>query len=477
MPAAPPPDRLLRQRAALAEFALSTIGPVDLGETANEAVRALRDGIGAAQIGIVDRDQAPPPLPSCDSLALDACTALTLDDGRPSLVARADDQSDRLMLVIGDRPDAFDDDDCTFVGEVTAMLRGAHDCVRTHRSLVDSNARATAVLDTTIDAIITTDADRIIETVNLACERMFGYPAAELLGQDVSIILAEPFRTHYAEHLRTDPKTGGSGMAGRVREVAGRRRDGTSFPMEIAVSRVPLEDTIAYAGVIRDLSGRRRLEREVVEGIESDRQRLGHALHSQLGQELSGISMLAANLATSLDESAPAHAEAAREIATLVKGADRDARMIAHGLVQTTIPAGELQQAIGGMAARASRYFDLPIAVKASGDPSAISDDSATQGYRIAQEAITNAALHAHAQSVTVGLDWTPDGLVLSVTDDGDGFPEDEATEGALPTWGFGLRAMAYRAHAVGCVLDLSATAQGGTRVSCIIPLADPADS
>ena len=506
MPTAAAFERRLRQRSALAEFALRAMGAVDTVSVAEAAADAAADGLGAPHAAVFERKSygldllasagwptaagGPAEPPTTALAALDATAPVAFagaGETAHGLAARADRPTDRLLVAAGPDPVAPDADDAAFFADVAAVLRGAFARVATERALRESEARARtseahahAVLDTTVDGILTIDDRGRVQSFNPAAERIFGYRAAEVVGQNVSVLMPEPYRGHHDGYVRAYLETGRRRIIGIGREVVGRRRDGSTFPMDLAVSEVVVPGLRLFTGIVRDITARRALERQVVDATEAERRRLGHELHDELGQELSGIGLLTRDLARRL-EGRPELAATAAEIADLLAAADRKARTVARGLVQVDVGAEGLGAALRAMAGHAGRLFGLDVAFETAGEPVALPPATATHLYRVAQEAVTNAARHADAASVTVGLAWTPDEVRLTVVDDGVGIPEaiDGPTlSGAVrggtttPPRGLGLQAMAYRARLIGGALDLSPADGGGTAVACAVPLA-----
>ncbi|GLH67007.1 hypothetical protein GETHED_13710 [Geothrix edaphica] len=129
------------------------------------------------------------------------------------------------------------------------------------RSLRDSAALVQAVLNTVVDGIITVQArGAIIETVNPATERMFGYAAAELIGQPFRSLIPELDRDEAAgslEYFRASEEARASGLG---REVLGLRKNGQRFPLEIAVSEMWLGGQRYFTGILRDISARKQAE-------------------------------------------------------------------------------------------------------------------------------------------------------------------------------------------------------------------------
>jgi PAS domain S-box-containing protein len=130
------------------------------------------------------------------------------------------------------------------------------------QALRERESRIRAILDTTVDAIITIDAQGIIESFNLAAERIFGYAAAEVLGQEVSLLMPSPYHEEHHGYLARYLRTGEKRIIGIGREVVGRRKDGTTFPMDLAVSEVRLGDRCLFTGIVRDITERKRAEED-----------------------------------------------------------------------------------------------------------------------------------------------------------------------------------------------------------------------
>ena len=124
----------------------------------------------------------------------------------------------------------------------------------------DSSSRIQSILDTVADGIITIDERGIVQTLNLAAERMFGYAAAEVIGCNVKILMPEPYHSEHDGYLEHYRATGEARAIGIVREVVGRRKDGGTFPMEIEVSEMWLGGERHYTGVVRDNTARKQAE-------------------------------------------------------------------------------------------------------------------------------------------------------------------------------------------------------------------------
>jgi len=131
---------------------------------------------------------------------------------------------------------------------------------RSENDLAILNQRLRALLDTAADGIITIDERGSIRTVNSAAERIFGYAAAEIAGRNVGVLMPEPYKREHDSYLGNYLRTGERRIIGIGREVEGRRKDGTTFPVDLAVSETRLGDYRAFTGIVRDITERKRTE-------------------------------------------------------------------------------------------------------------------------------------------------------------------------------------------------------------------------
>jgi PAS domain S-box-containing protein len=131
----------------------------------------------------------------------------------------------------------------------------------TQAALVDQKTRLRGILDSATDGIVTIDHHGIIQSVNPATERLFGYTAAELIGQNVKILMPVPYQDEHEIYLQNYQNTGRRKIIGIGREAMAKRKDGSMFHVDLAVSEVP--QLKLYTGIIRDITQRKNLEGEV----------------------------------------------------------------------------------------------------------------------------------------------------------------------------------------------------------------------
>jgi len=133
---------------------------------------------------------------------------------------------------------------------------------RVHEALEDSEARHRAVADTMVDALVTIDEKGIVESINPAGERMFGYSYEDIVGKNVKVLMPSPYRDEHDEYLEKYKQTGLKKIIGIGREVVARRKDGTTFPADLAVAEMALQGRRFFSGTIRDITDRKKVEEE-----------------------------------------------------------------------------------------------------------------------------------------------------------------------------------------------------------------------
>jgi sigma-B regulation protein RsbU (phosphoserine phosphatase) len=159
------------------------------------------------------------------------------------------------------------------------VQRDISDRKRAERALAESEARIRAIVETAADGIITIDDRGIIDTCNPAVEEMFGYTRKEMIGQSVSLLMPCPEREQHDGYLATYLQTRQPKIIGTGREVRGRRKDGTTFPLDLAVSETRLGDRDFFTAVLRDVTLRHvRLQAEKDLAVTHEQLRLARSI-------------------------------------------------------------------------------------------------------------------------------------------------------------------------------------------------------
>jgi PAS domain S-box-containing protein len=133
----------------------------------------------------------------------------------------------------------------------------------TQRALRESMARLTAVVETAVDGFILIDSRGRILLFNPACERLFGYRADEVFQENVKLLMPQTYSLHHDEYLRNFLRTGERKIIGIGREVVGRRKDGSTFPMDLSVGEAKQDGESIFVGIIHDLTERKLTERQL----------------------------------------------------------------------------------------------------------------------------------------------------------------------------------------------------------------------
>ena len=149
--------------------------------------------------------------------------------------------------------------------ELIERLKALERSASPQTAVHDSEERLRAILETAVEGIITIDERGIVESMNRAAEKLFGYSGAEVIGRNVSILMPSPYREQHDGYLHNYLRTGQAKIIGIGREVVGQRKDGTVFPMDLAVSEVNLADKRMFTGFVRDITERKRSEQRLAE--------------------------------------------------------------------------------------------------------------------------------------------------------------------------------------------------------------------
>ncbi len=203
------------------------------------------------------------------------------------------------------------------LGILRLILKGLEERHHSHAELVASQARLDAVVDTALDAIVVIDDHGRIERFNAAAERMFRLPAAQAIGQNVSVLMPSPQREEHDGYLERYRRTHEPHVIGIGREVTARRSDGTLFPAELALAGTLVEGQQLFTGVLRDISERKAAEArqaELLQDLKAANEELGnfayvasHDLKAPLRAIGSLAQWLSADYADRFDEEGRQH--------------------------------------------------------------------------------------------------------------------------------------------------------------------------
>lgn len=146
--------------------------------------------------------------------------------------------------------------------EFEEQKRLAEELKANENKLQANQTRLNSIMNSVLDAVIAIDSAGIIQTYNRAAERIFGYSVTETIGQNISMLMPEPHRGQHDGHIARYLSSLESSSIGALREMEGQRKDGTTFPMEIAISEMDLDEVQMFVGICRDISRRKERETE-----------------------------------------------------------------------------------------------------------------------------------------------------------------------------------------------------------------------
>ncbi len=221
---------------------------------------------------------------------------------------------------------------------------------------------------------------------------------------------------------------------------------------------------VGYFLILRDETKRMQLEREVVRVAEAERMSVARDLHDSLGQSLTGISLALTALARSLDQEGSSQVPKVSELIAVTQQTIGQTRQFTHLLAPTM--RGGLFGALRALGREMSTLYDVECVARTPSEEIEMTNATAMHLYRIAQESVNNALRHGRAAAIYVDCRIDDDELVLEILDNGCGIPPPgERIDG------LGLNSMEYRARMIGGVLRVEQRLNGGTEVSCRVPV------
>lgn len=321
-----------------------------------------------------------------------------------------------------------------------------------------------ALLNTAADAIVTINMHGIITGVNPATTEMFGYTEDEMMGQNVGLLMPEPYRVEHDGYIQAYLKTGVPSIIGTRRELTAVRKDGSVFPIELSISEFHDGMGPMFTGIIHDISRRRELEHHLADARIEEQQRLARELHDGLGGQLTGIAMLTKALLNRLENEESPYASDVSDLARHIDDAHTQLRSISRGLLPVEMLPQGLARALEELAAITDKTDTLSCTFDSDGvqiyQPAA-----AMHLYRIAQEAVSNAIRHAEPTQITIHLDEDDDHAVMRISNNGS--PFQHLADGGP---GMGIRTMKHRADMIRGELRVIPTDTNGTTVICRVP-------
>ncbi len=294
------------------------------------------------------------------------------------------------------------------VADRTAELESSNVALR------ESEHRFRTLLESAPDAVVVVDDRGHITQINRRAEELFGYSEQEATGLHVNA-LAPPDRADEFAHLLAPLRRGD---LVRDFETVRLHKDGTPIDVALTVSSVAGN---GFCSIIHDIRERKRLEQQLAELTDQERQRLGRELHDSLGQQISALGILVAALQEQLPSDVPG-ANVVVKLESALDQAKQQVRALVKGLFPVSVDAAGLRVALQELTEEISRSYQIACRFECPHEVSLRDNFVATQLFLIAREAALNAARHSRAAEMVIRL-TDHDGIRVAVEDNGVGLP------------------------------------------------------
>jgi len=304
------------------------------------------------------------------------------------------------------------------------------------------------------DMLVLVDTELRVRFINKPVGNM---SIEQIIGYEIGALLPQSARAYVLDKLRQILDTGETATYEFESTEADQQRYFENRAVLVRDAGIGTGISIST----RDITERKRLEQEILDVSGRERQSIGRDLHDGLGQELTGVALMLRGLATRVQPRCPDAMDSINEIVDLVNRSIENARSLARGLLPVRAETGGLASALQELASRSRDLYGLEVNFHTEGWPEPNLDETdSSHLYRIAQEALTNAARHGHATLVDIFLHAVGSAFLLRITDNGEGIQVPIS-----PYTGMGLKIMRYRAGMIGARFEIAAAEPRGTVV------------
>ncbi len=330
-----------------------------------------------------------------------------------------------------------------------------------------------SVLEVVPNAIVVVNQEGQIVLVNSQLEALFGFRRDDLLGRPVEQLFSERFPLEHTDLCSRWFASPAPRVMAEARELLGRRKDGSEFPVDIGVAPVRTTEGLFILGEIADITVRKQLEAKTlrikeIEVQEAERRHLARELHDEIGQLLSAISVDLHTVNEAFGHVAPRLDDSI----SLVDQAIEHVRSLALDLRPSMLDDLGLIATLRWYTDRHAQRAGLALHLITESSGARLPADLATACYRVIQEALTNVIRHANAHQVWIEFHENQGEVRLSVRDDGMGFNPAVVQQRQAGTACFGVLGMQERVELLGGRIDIRSHPVSGTTVEVWIPQA-----
>jgi PAS domain S-box-containing protein len=314
------------------------------------------------------------------------------------------------------------------------------------------------------DAVFLIDESGVIQSWNVGAEQIFGLPAARAIGAAATKVCPTIAR-HLSGKKRSRART--------LTEFSAWSQKACGEKIALAVRLRFLTTPPGPEGRVivcaNDITQEVRLEQQLSDAAEAEQRRIGQDIHDDLCQQLAGAGCFLKAIEQRLSKSESTQSEALEALGSLISDANARARDIARGLFPSLLQLEGLPVALEELVDRTSRNFGISCTVHGADLPK-LAETTSVHLYRIAQEAVSNAARHSKAKRIDLSLNREGDQLVFVIRDDGMGMGMGVGVPGEARPSGMGLVTMRHRARILGGELDIHTAPGSGTDIRVVVP-------
>lgn len=366
-------------------------------------------------------------------------------------------------------------------GKILSIIRDISERKKAEHVIREQELRFRSLVDTAPDATVIMDEQGVILIANRQAVKLFGYSKSQFEGMQVEKLLPSSFRQKHAVYRKQFAGYARTRPMGAGKDLVAVRMDGTEIPVEISLSPFESQEGILVTASIRDITQRKKAEKELEDSYnsirrltehlqkirEEERTAISREIHDELGQQLTVLKIDASWIKKRLQQKDDAVIRRTDDMLDMVDQMIRSVRRISSELRPSVLDDIGLGAAIEMSLHEFERRSGILTSFDSNLNDRYLPDAVKNGMFRIFQESLTNVARHSHAKKVVVNLSVAGDSWVLRIEDDGVGFdPEAAAAKKTL-----GVLGMRERAAAIGGEYTISGIPGKGTTIELSIPI------
>ncbi|MCA9023017.1 MAG: PAS domain S-box protein, partial [Planctomycetaceae bacterium] len=359
------------------------------------------------------------------------------------------------------------------------LFRKSLQNIRTQRvvtsKLRQTQAQLNAIVETAIEAVLTINRRGMIQSFNPAAEKMFGYTAGEITGQNVSLLTPPPVRENHDHYISQYLETGISNIVGARRELQACHRDGTLIPIELSVTDLPQYEI--FAGIIVDISERKQAEqkqaeltRAVAVAAQRERRQLANILHDHLQQLLVGVRIHLGIARKGTDSESVGETLARAD--ELLNQSIEVTRSLTAELNPVVLHEEGLAMALEWLAHNMLERYNLTVTLDLDQTVSPQAELTKIVLYECIREILFNVVKHSQATQAHVSMHPVTDQeLEITVSDEGVGFDPQQLETHFSEAGGMGLSNIEFRLSLIKGKFRLESAVGKGTVAHIIVSM------